>query len=255
RARGGGGEPARFAVLMMGFAVLCWGAARLIPPTGQAAPDLAIDRNILRSTFRLIERLRAEPRLWWGAWVVSWFWVVGAIALSLLPPLVKNLLGGTEEVVTAFLAIFSVAIAVASGLASWLAAGRIVLIPTFIGAVGIALFSLDLAWATAGVTAAAQHLGVGAVFGSVRGLRIAIDLGGLAVAGGLFIVPAFSAMQAWAGPERRARVIAANNVLNAACMAASLVVVALLQRWGFGPSGLFLLIGLATAGVAAVILR
>jgi acyl-[acyl-carrier-protein]-phospholipid O-acyltransferase/long-chain-fatty-acid--[acyl-carrier-protein] ligase len=251
----GGGDPARFGIMMIGFAVLCWWAARLIPPTGQAAPDLAIDRNILRSTFRLIGQLKAEPKLWWGAWVVTWFWVVGAVALSLLPPLVKSVLGGAEEVVTAYLAIFSIAIAVGSALASWLAAGRIVLIPTFIGAVGIAIFSLDLAWAMAGVIATTQHLGVGAVFGSVRGLRIAIDLAGLAVSGGLFIVPTFSAVQAWAGPERRARVVAAVNVLNAACMAASGVAVALLQKWGLGPAGVFLLVGLATVAVAVVILR
>jgi acyl-[acyl-carrier-protein]-phospholipid O-acyltransferase/long-chain-fatty-acid--[acyl-carrier-protein] ligase len=251
----GGGDPAGFALMIMGFAVLCWLAARLIPATGQAAPDLKIDANILRSTFRLISQLRTEPKLWWGAWVVTWFWVVGAVALSLLLPLVKNVLGGAEEVVTAYLAIFSVAIAVGSALASWLAAGRIVLIPTFIGAVGIAIFSLDLAWAMAGVTAATQNLGLGTVFGSVRGLRIAIDLAGLAVAGGLFIVPTFSAVQAWAGPERRARVVAAVNVLNAACMAASGILVALLQKWGLGPAGVFLLVGLATIAVAAAILR
>ena len=65
-----------------------------------------------------------------------------------------------------------------------------------------------------------------------RGIRIAIDLAGLAIAGGLFIVPAFAAVQAWAGADRRARVVAAVNVLNAAFMAGSTVVVALLQKCG-----------------------
>ena len=44
--------------------------------------------------------MRADPRLWWGALVVSWFWLVGALVLSLLPPLVKINIGGTEEVIT-----------------------------------------------------------------------------------------------------------------------------------------------------------
>ena len=80
--------------------------------------------------------------------MTSWFWLVGAVALSLMPPLVKNALGGTEEVVTVCLAIFSIAIAVGSGLAAWLAAGRIILLPTLIGAVLLGMFAIDLGLAT-----------------------------------------------------------------------------------------------------------
>ena len=81
---------------------------------------------------------------------------------------------------------------------------------------------------------AAQGLGIAEVFGSVRGIRIAIDLAGLAIAGGLFIVPTFAAVQAWAGADRRARVIAGVNVLNAAFMALGTVVIAVLQTLGIG---------------------
>src|ERR1700724_3667991 len=104
-----GPHQASFARVMMVFALACWISARLIPPTGQAAPDLKLDFNIIRSTFRLLGALKAEPRLWWGGLVTSWFWLVGAIALSLLPPLVKNVLGGDDSVITAFLAVFAVA--------------------------------------------------------------------------------------------------------------------------------------------------
>ena len=40
-----------------------------------------------------------------------------------------------------FLAVFSVAVAVGSGLAAWLSAGRIVILPTLIGAVGLGVFA------------------------------------------------------------------------------------------------------------------
>jgi acyl-[acyl-carrier-protein]-phospholipid O-acyltransferase / long-chain-fatty-acid--[acyl-carrier-protein] ligase len=250
-----GGDQASFALLMMVFAGLCWGAARMIPPTGQAAPTLEIDRNIVRSTFALLGQLRAQPRLWWGGLVVSWFWVVGAVMVSALPTLVKDVLGGGETVATAFLAIFSVAIAAGSGLAAWLAAGRIVLIPTVIGAGLIGLFALDLAWATSGAASAEAALGIGAVLGSVRGMHVAVDLAGLAIAGGLYVVPVFSAVQAWAGAERRARVIAAVNVLNAAFMTAAALGVALLQMAGVGMTSLLALIGVLSLGVAVVIAR
>src|SRR4029077_7286979 len=249
-----GPNQASFASVMMVFALACWISARLIPPTGQAAPDLKLDFNIVRSTFRLLGALKAEPRLWWGGLVTSWFWLVGAIALSLLPPLVKNVLGGDDTVITAFLAVFAVAIGVGSALAAWLAHGRIVLFPTLLAAVLLGLFALDLSWATWDVTTTATA-GFAEVFRSARGLRVAIDLAGLAIAGGLFIVPAFSAVQAWAGADRRARIVAAVNVLNAAFMTVAGVGVALVQKAGATPAMLFLAIGVANFVVAVVIAR
>jgi len=76
--------------------------------------------------------------------VVSWFWLVGVVMLSLLPPMVKNVIGGTEEVVTVYLAIFSIAIAVGSALASYVASGRIVLVPTLFAAVLLAFAAINL---------------------------------------------------------------------------------------------------------------
>ena len=250
-----GGDPSHFAFLMIVFSLMCWGASLLIPRTGQAAPDLVVQKNILASTAGLLKFLREDPRLWWGALVTSWFWLVGAVALSLMPPLVKNVLGGNEEVVTACLAIFSISIAVGSGLAAWLAAGRIILLPTLIGAVLLGLFAIDLGWSTHGATPIPGLEGYLAIFGSARGLRFALDLAGLAIAGGLFIVPTFAAVQAWAGADRRARVVAAVNVLNAAFMAGSTVIVAMLQKSGMTTSQLFLLLGVASLLVAIAVGR
>src|SRR5262249_13350081 len=142
----GGGDPASFSSLMLVCALLCWASSLFIPRVGSGAPDLTISPNIVASTGRLIGHLRADRRLWWGALVTSWFWLVGAVVLSLLPPLVKTVLGGTEEVVTAFLAVFSIAVAVGSGLAAFLSAGRIVILPTLVGAVLLAIFAIDLGW-------------------------------------------------------------------------------------------------------------
>jgi acyl-[acyl-carrier-protein]-phospholipid O-acyltransferase/long-chain-fatty-acid--[acyl-carrier-protein] ligase len=168
---------------------------------------------------------------------------------------VKNILGGAEEVVTAYLAVFSIAIAIGSGLASWLAHGRIVLVPTLIGAILLGIFSLDLGWTTYGVVAGATAQSIAPIFSHWLGIHVAIDLAGLAVAGGLFIVPTFSAVQAWAGADRRARVVAAVNVINAAFMVVSGVAVALLQKAGFGPPSLFLMLGALTLVVAVLIAR
>ncbi|MEA2987490.1 MAG: acyl-[acyl-carrier-protein]-phospholipid O-acyltransferase [Alphaproteobacteria bacterium] len=248
-----GGDPMYFALLMIVFSIMCWSASLFIPPTGEAAPNLVIRSNILVSTADLLRDLRQDRRIWWGAFVTSWFWLIGAVSLSLLPPMVKNALGGTEEVVTVCLAIFSISIAIGSGLAAWLAAGRIIILPTLIGAVLLGLFAIDLGWATWGVVPARQGLGVAEVFGSGRGIRIAVDLAGLAIAGGLYIVPTFAAVQAWAGADRRARVIAGVNVLNAAFMASSAIIVALLQAAGLRTPALFALLGTSSLLVAFAI--
>jgi len=250
-----GGDPIHFAWLMIVSSVACWIASRFIPPTGEGAPHLVVRRNIFASTGALIKYIRAEPRLWWGAMVTSWFWLVGALVLSLLPPLVTFNIGGSESVVTVFLTIFSVAVAVGSGLAAWLAHGRIILLPTLVAGVLLGLFSLDLAWTMSAVVAAASPLGISEFFASPHSIHIAIDLAGLAVSGGLFIVPTFSAVQAWASADQRARVVAAVNVLNAVFMVAGAIILAVLQKLGFSTPLLFALIGVANLVVAVIIAR
>jgi acyl-[acyl-carrier-protein]-phospholipid O-acyltransferase/long-chain-fatty-acid--[acyl-carrier-protein] ligase len=249
----GGGDPLALAVTMVVFALLCWGASLFIPKTAQAAPDLTVDPNIFRSTARLLAELWSDTRLWRCAVVTSIFWLVGAVVLSLLPPLVMRTLGGAETVVTVFLAVFAVAIAVGSGLASWLSAGRIILLPTAVGALLIGVFSLDLGLALVRLPPADPMtiLAASAFFARPIAWHAVIDLGILAVAGGLMIVPSFAAIQAWAAPQRRARVIAAVNVLNAALMVGGALVVALLQKAGVGIPVLFL--GIAGVGLLAAV--
>jgi acyl-[acyl-carrier-protein]-phospholipid O-acyltransferase / long-chain-fatty-acid--[acyl-carrier-protein] ligase len=251
----GGGDPIHFAWLMMVSAFACWIASRFIPPSGEGAPNLVVNRNIIASTASLVRYVRGDARLWWGALVVSWFWLVGALTLSLLPTLVTFYIGGSEAVVTLFLTIFSVAVGVGSALAAWLAAGRIVLLPTLVAAVLLGLFCLDLGWTVSAIVPAAQPLGIAEYFATRYSIHIAVDLAGLAIAGGLFIVPSFSAVQAWAGADRRARVVAAVNVLNAAFMVAGAIILAVLQKLGLGVAILFALLGAANLAVAVVIGR
>jgi acyl-[acyl-carrier-protein]-phospholipid O-acyltransferase / long-chain-fatty-acid--[acyl-carrier-protein] ligase len=227
----------------------------LIPATGEGAPQLKIEANIAASTVAMMRHLHADSRLWWGALVVSWFWLVGIVVLSLLPPLIKTLIGGNEETITAYLALFSIAVGIGSGLAAAIARGRIVLGPTLAGAVLLGAFALDLGFATLGAIPANAPQGPAVVLASSLGLRAAIDLCGLAIAGGLFIVPAFAAVQAWSGADRRARTIAAVNILNAAFMTGATILVALMQKLGATVPALFLLIGAATLAVAFAIWR
>lgn len=242
-----------FNILVIGFSVACWLSALRIPPSGEGAPHLSVNRNIAASTAAMIRHLRADSRLWWGAMVTSWFWLVGIVVMSLLPPLIKSIIGGNEDTVTAYLALFSIAIGVGSGLAALIARGRIVLNTTLAGAVLLAVCAIDLGATTYDIALATAPLPPEAVFATPLGIRAGLDLAGLALGGGLFIVPAFAAVQAWSDTDYRARTVAAVNVLNAAFMTAATVVVALLQHFGVTVPMLFLGIGVTTFMVAAAI--
>jgi len=252
----GDSNPIHFAWLMILTAFVSWLSATFIPPRVPGAPGLTINWNIFASTAAQIKQLRADPRLWWGGLVTSWFWLVGIVVMSLLFPLVQANFGGTTRVVNVFLAIFSIAVAVGSGLAAWLSHGRIVILVTLIGAVLLGLFAIDLGWTSRAFSHGATPLGIVDFFRSRGSIHISIDLACLAIAGGLFVVPTFAAVQAWAGIDRRARVVAGVNVLNAAFMViGSLVFAALQEEAGLSVPMSFVVLGVATLIVAVIIGR
>jgi acyl-[acyl-carrier-protein]-phospholipid O-acyltransferase / long-chain-fatty-acid--[acyl-carrier-protein] ligase len=119
-----------------------------------------------------------------------------------------------------------------------------------VGAVVMALFGFDLAFAVERATVLA---GPAALITSAEGWRLTIDLFGLAAAGGLFIVPAFAAVQSWAEPGRRARVVAAVNVLSAAFMVTAGLMVAGLQALGFGFGVLLAIVAVGNLAAAVLV--
>ncbi len=217
------------AASIVGLSILSWLAARLIPPTGSADPNLVVNRNIVTSTRTLLSDLKTDQRIWQGALITSWFWVVGAVVLALLQTLIPRALNGTPRVYTLALFAFAISVAIGSVVAANASKNRpnMALVP--IGALLMGMFLFDLAWLTSGLVPAAAPLGVRDVLGSFSGIRLLIDLAGIAFAGGLFIVPSFAAVQAWSPVDRRARVIAGCNVLSAAGMTLAGLTIAALQ--------------------------
>lgn len=243
------------ACAVVAISVLCWLAAKLIPPTGAADPDITIETNPWTSTKKLIAELREDRRLWIGGLITSWFWLVGAVALSLLPVLMKDTIGGAPSLITLALGVFTVGIAAGSIMAARASKTRpnMALVP--VGAALMGFFCLDLAWAAAGIVKSVTPLSIDGLLASVSGWRVLSDLLGLAIAGGLFIVPAFAAVQLWAPETEKARIIAGVNVLNALFMTAAAIFVAILQWQGAGLGMLFGLLGLLNLVVAGLVMK
>ena len=236
-----------------GLSVLSWAFASRIPVTQPSAPELAITKNPWTSTVRLLKSLYAEQRLWDGMVIVSWFWMVGAIVLSLLPALIKEGVGGTEGVVTLCLAVFAIGIAAGSLFAAQLSHVRpnLALVP--IGAIVMGLVGLDLALAIA-TTSLGKDVTAAAFATSFGGFRMLADFFLFAFGGGLFVVPSFAAVQAWTAPSERARIIAAGNILQAGFMVAGAVFVGALQAIGLPIAWIFFGLAIASFGTVWFVL-
>ncbi|WP_298281639.1 acyl-[ACP]--phospholipid O-acyltransferase [uncultured Bradyrhizobium sp.] len=238
---------------VVGLSVLSWAFASRIPVTQPSAPELAITKNPWTSTVRLLKSLYAEQRLWDGMVIVSWFWMVGAIVLSLLPALIKEGVGGTEGVVTLCLAVFAIGIAAGSLFAAQLSHVRpnLALVP--IGAIVMGLVGLDLALAIA-TTSLGKDVTAAAFATSFGGFRMLADFFLFAFGGGLFVVPSFAAVQAWTAPSERARIIAAGNILQAGFMVAGAVFVGALQAIGLPIAWIFFGLAIASFGTVWFVL-
>jgi acyl-[acyl-carrier-protein]-phospholipid O-acyltransferase / long-chain-fatty-acid--[acyl-carrier-protein] ligase len=237
-----GGSPIVFAALLLSLSVFCYFSSRFIPKTGAADKNLKVDLNIIRSTWQLLSDLWSDTRLWRTGVMVSLFWLIGAVAMSLMPSLIKNTMGGDTTVVSIYLAIFAISIGLGSAFGSFLSSGRIILLPVPIAAVFMGVFALDLAFTLSGIVKTTAILDASHFFANAKAWRIGFDLAGLAFAGGVFIVPAFAANQHWAPKESRARVIAAGGVLSAAFMVLGGVFFGILQKIGCSFSQLFMVL-------------
>ena len=232
-------------------AFACWGTSFFIPSAPVAARGLVPDWNLFRSTWRVVNELRDDMRIWKGALVVSWFWLVGAVALSMTPILLKNAFGASIELATAVNALFAIGIAAGSLAAAVWARGRIFLRPLPIAALGMGAFLIDVSLSARGLPASPQAETLVAFLTSRSGLHFAADVLGLAASGGLFVVPSFAAVQAWAGEDRRARVIAGVNVLNSVFIVAGSLAASALQNVGASERALFAGLGALNLFAAA----
>jgi acyl-[acyl-carrier-protein]-phospholipid O-acyltransferase / long-chain-fatty-acid--[acyl-carrier-protein] ligase len=112
-----------------------------------------------------------------------------------------------------------------------------------------------------GLSTQAMPIASGAVpiaefFMSAAGLRIAVEILFYSAAAGLFVVPIFAAVQAWAGEDRRARVIAAVNALSYIGMVGgSLATMILLQLVGLSEPMALVVLGVANISAAIYFFR
>ena len=210
------------SLAMIGAAALGYLAARRIPPAPPPRPDMKVRWNLLVSTFNILRELARHPRLFGVALAISWFWALGLVVLGLTPLLSKNVLGADETVANFFIVLFTVGIALGAWAAARLLHGDVSPRLAPVSALFMAVVLVDF-WHTVATlpipVAGATLAGLGDFLASWHGWRLALGVLLLAAFGGLFVVPLYAWLQHAAPQAERARVIAANNVLNALFMA------------------------------------
>ena len=235
--------------------IALFAAFRMPPAPGQ--PSLAFDWNVPRQTMKLLGYAHERIDVFWSVLGASWFWFLGTAILVQFPIFTKDILLSNDYVANIFIATFTIGIGAGSMLTNTLLGGQVSARYTPIAAIMMTVFLVDLYFSSGTVNelfAGTTMNTAGELFSHWAGWRTGFDLFMVAFFGGIYAVPLNAIMQQRSNPTRRARVIAANNVINAVFMiAATLISVVLLQI--MTPRGLFLCLAIANGFVAVWICR
>jgi 1-acyl-sn-glycerol-3-phosphate acyltransferase len=239
------------AVTCLALALLGRALAQAVPRLSATDPQLRINWNPVSETWRNLRLAHGDQAVFRSLLGISWLWFFGAVFLSQFPSFAKEVLHGDEAVATLLLAVFSAGIGVGSLLCEKLSRRQVDIGLVPLGAIGMSVFSIDLYLAVRALPALPQtvELGLHAFLGQAGHWRVMADLALLSLSAGLYSVPIYAFIQARSPGTHRARIIAANNILNALFMIASSVIVVGLLTAGLSIPATFLLTGLVNAAL------
>ena len=227
----------------------------LVPPAPPeaGAPPLKMDWHIVRASVTLVNATLHVPRLFLAIVSISFFWSMGAVLAAQFPPLVKNALDSDQTVATLFLAIFSVGVAVGSVAVNRLLKGHVSAKFSPVSALAMGLFVLDLfrrvkTWPQQGQ----ELMDVTAFLATANGPFIVLDLFGVAVAGGMFVVPLYAFLTTTVPKSETARTIAANNIVNSGFMVAATLILTVAVQLGVTVADSLLIVAVASVIAAGL---
>ncbi len=244
-------EWAALAVLLVAIAGRIAGGKVPAAPPEPGAPPLIVDWNIVRASITLVSGTLHIRRLFLAIVSISFFWAIGAVLAAQFPPLVKNSLGSDQTVATLFLAVFSVGVAVGSVAVNQLLKGHVAARYAPASALAMGLFVLDLyrrvrTWPVNSGELHSMH----DFLDLPNAWMVVIDLLGVAIAGGMFVVPLYAFLTTTVPKSETARTIAANNIVNAGFMVAATLILTAAVQLGVTVADSLLMVAIATIPAA-----
>lgn len=240
------------AASLIGVAILGYLASRSIPVTKAADPALKINWNAWSETWRIVKFAKRDKSVFLSILGISWFWFFGSAMTLQIPAYTLDILNGSETITTALLASFALGVGAGSLLCERMSGRRIELGLVPFGSIGMSVFAIDLYFAQPEMHA----IPVGTItefLARSGSWRVLADMALLGAFAGFYSVPLFAMMQQRADRRYLSRIIAANNILNAAFMVAAAALALLTLNAGLSIPQLFLLLAVLNAVVAAYI--
>ena len=241
--------------IIVAVALMGWLCSRRIPEAQPGAAGLKVGFNFIAETWRLVRHALKEKDVFLSIIGISWFWLVGFTFLAQFPIYASEILGANEEVVTLFLTVFSVGIAIGSLVCNRLLKGKVSGVYVPLGAFGMTA-GIFLFWlASPDATTHEPLIGLAEFIVTPSGWGILASLLGIAIFGGIYIVPLYAIMQTRCEASHRSRTVAVNNVMNALFMVLGAIVTMIMLRLHIGVTEIFLIIGVLNIPVAFLVRR
>ncbi len=232
------------AIAVLAVAVVGWAVSLKVPPAAREGKELVVNYNPFTASWRLISGTMHIRRLFLAICAISFFWTMGSILIIVFLPLAKNVLTADKHVFTLMTALFSIGVAVGSVLINSLLKGHTSAkyAPASVLAMGgfVVLFSLLVrGWPEAPV---GTLYDLASFIALPRAILLVLVLMGIAVTGGMFVVPLYAFLTTTVSKDETARTVAANNVVNAGAMTVGAIGVQGLTLVGVTPDNMLLLV-------------
>ena len=236
-------RPEYVAGAVLCFAMLGYLAGRQVPPAPPSAERISFNWHIIHASIELVRGTMHIRRLFLAILSISFFWAIGSVLIAIFPALVKNYLGADERVVTMFTAIFSIGIAIGSvainrmlksQVSARFAPGSVIAMGAFV----LLFYFVALSWHRhgTGITTLTSFVA------HPSAALMILALLGVAVTGGMFVVPLYAFLTTTVPKTETARTVAANNIVNSGAMVVGSLLAFALSSIGVGPAGQLLLV-------------
>ena len=233
-------------------AVVGYLTSRQVPQTRAADPELKINWNAWKETWRIVQFAREERSVFLSILGISWFWFFGSAMTIQIPAYTLDILNGNETITTFLLAAFAIGVGIGSLLCERMSGHRIELGLVPFGSIGLSLFAIDLYFAQPAASAVAAN-SIAEFMSSPSGFRVWVDLALIGAFGGFYSVPLYALIQKRSARQHLSRIIAANNIINSLLMVGAAIMSMVLLESGLSIPELFLVIAVLNVLVATYI--
>jgi MFS family permease len=244
-------ELAAVGVLVVaGIGRIAGGFVPPAPPADDAEipgyPHRGMDWHIVRASVTLVSATLHVRRLYLAILAISFFWAMGAVLAAQFPPLVKNVFYADQSVATLFLAGFSVGVAIGSVAINRMLRGQVSARYAPASALFMGVFVLMLYWLTRDWPSSPELVDVHEFLRHPLGWAVVLDLLGVAIAGGMFVVPLYAFLTTTVPKSETARTVAANNIVNSGAMVLATLILTGLVLLGVSVAETLFLVAIAS---------